>query len=309
MPRDDFSVQTKDLLAERVANKCSNPACRQPTSGPQDDPDKSINVGVAAHITAASEGGPRFDNTLTSAQRQAPDNGIWLCQNCAKLIDNDANRYPVDKLLEWKILSEKNAARALECKVSHLEDEFSDLEALMPKLLAEMRKDLVENPLKREFVLLQRSWIYNSKDGHELVYYYDDHPELDNMLHILQNRYLVKDITHNNVARYVIDEKFARYLNGRTLSLTVFSYSGIGKMNTPPFTNSASPFKLKYSVDWNGHFAVQVKTNSNGDLVVNGQAIREQPYETYVYGFTGTLYFHVMEAPPNGRWNLQVTTT
>ncbi len=306
--RDDFSLQTKDLLAQRVANKCSNPTCRQQTSGPQEDPDKSIYVGVAAHITAASEGGPRFDCTRTNLQRQATENGIWLCQTCAKLIDNDLARYPVEKLHQWKALSEQNAARALEYRIPFEEDEFSDLEALMPSLIEEMRKDLTENPLKREFILLQKAWIYNSKDGRELVYYYDDHTELDNMLHILQNRALVKDITHNDVARYVIDEKFARYLRGKTKSITVFSYSGIGKMNTPPFTNNTSPFKLRYSADWEGHFAVQVKTISKGDLVVNGQVIREQTYETYVYGFTGNLYFNVMEAPPNGHWNLQVTS-
>ena len=51
--RDDFPLPTKELLAERVAYRCSNPECRQVTSGPQKDPTKSVNIGVAAHITAA----------------------------------------------------------------------------------------------------------------------------------------------------------------------------------------------------------------------------------------------------------------
>ena len=33
--RDDFSNQTKELLAKRVGFRYSNPSCRQHTSGPQ----------------------------------------------------------------------------------------------------------------------------------------------------------------------------------------------------------------------------------------------------------------------------------
>src|SRR5437899_8109263 len=55
--RDEFSVGTKELLAKRVGYRCSNPECRQPTSGPQEDPAKVVNIGVAAHITAASPDG------------------------------------------------------------------------------------------------------------------------------------------------------------------------------------------------------------------------------------------------------------
>ena len=49
---DDFSDATKRVLASRVGTLCSNPFCRALTSGPQDDPKKAVNIGVAAHITA-----------------------------------------------------------------------------------------------------------------------------------------------------------------------------------------------------------------------------------------------------------------
>ena len=52
--RDDFTQQTKDKLCERVGGKCSNPNCRKETKGPHSDPRKSVSIGVAAHITAAS---------------------------------------------------------------------------------------------------------------------------------------------------------------------------------------------------------------------------------------------------------------
>jgi hypothetical protein len=112
--RDDFSLQTKETLAKRVGIRCSNPNCRQPTSGPQLDPQKVINVGVASHITAASPGGPRYDAILTNEQRQDVENGIWLCQTCGKLIDNDVARYTVSLLLRWKLVSESAALLAIE---------------------------------------------------------------------------------------------------------------------------------------------------------------------------------------------------
>lgn len=55
--RDDFSESTKRLLANRAGVRCSNPNCRQPTSGANTDPNKSTNIGVAAHICAAAPGG------------------------------------------------------------------------------------------------------------------------------------------------------------------------------------------------------------------------------------------------------------
>lgn len=112
--RDDFSPRVKDILAKRVGMRCSNPNCRQPTSGPQEDPQKVLNVGVAAHITAASSKGPRYDRSLSADERSSPENGIWLCQNCGKLVDNDSPAYPTDLLHRWKQLSEEAARLDLE---------------------------------------------------------------------------------------------------------------------------------------------------------------------------------------------------
>jgi hypothetical protein len=108
--RDEFSARVKNALALRVGNQCSRPECGAPTAGPQIDPSKALNVGVAAHITAASERGPRFDPTLSPTARSSAPNGIWLCQNCAKLIDNDPARFPAAILREWKSRRERDAA-------------------------------------------------------------------------------------------------------------------------------------------------------------------------------------------------------
>lgn len=112
--RDDFSAAAKDALGKRVGLRCSLPDCRATTSGPHSDPARVVNIGVACHITAASEGGPRYDATLNSEQRAAPENGIWLCQTHAKLIDNDAERFTVEKLRAWKEASEQLIRQELE---------------------------------------------------------------------------------------------------------------------------------------------------------------------------------------------------
>lgn len=212
--RDDFSTATKELLAKRVGHQCSNPECRQPTSGPQQDSMGAINVGVAAHITAASPAGPRYDATLSSEQRSSVQNGIWVCQTCGKLVDNDQSRYSVSTLKEWKYIAERIAILALE----HRRNPTNDPDAMIikaarlaPGLLAEIRKDLVKYPLRREFVVLKKSWSYWAK-GNELFYFYEDHPELDSVLQVFENLGLVQEITYNNTKRFLITERMADYL-------------------------------------------------------------------------------------------------
>lgn len=111
--RDEFAKTVKDVLARRVSNRCSNPACRRPTSGPHSNPARAINIGVAAHISAASADGPRFDANQTSSERGCPSNGIWLCQTCSVLIDKDEVKFSVDLLRSWKINAEKESEQCL----------------------------------------------------------------------------------------------------------------------------------------------------------------------------------------------------
>ena len=107
--RDDFSEDVKRIISARVAHTCSNSSCRAPTSGPQVDPSKSLNVGVAAHITAASSGGPRYNAALTPEERKHANNAIWLCQTHGKLVDNDKLRFTEEELRQWKQRAEGEA--------------------------------------------------------------------------------------------------------------------------------------------------------------------------------------------------------
>jgi hypothetical protein len=112
MARNDFSTNIKEALAKRVAFCCSNPRCGIPTAGPHSDPTRALNIG-AAHITAAAAGGPRFDASLTAEERASAENGIWLCQSCGKLVDNDVTSFPVPLLLRWKEHAETKALRGV----------------------------------------------------------------------------------------------------------------------------------------------------------------------------------------------------
>lgn len=44
--RDDFSLETKRLLANRVGMKCSNPKCQKVTCCASTDPNGVTNIGV-----------------------------------------------------------------------------------------------------------------------------------------------------------------------------------------------------------------------------------------------------------------------
>ncbi|MCD0478898.1 hypothetical protein LPB90_10545 [Chryseobacterium sp. LC2016-29] len=95
--RDNFSSTTKTILAKRSAYKCS--ICKCITVAPSFESIVSTNnIGVAAHITAASKTGPRYDKTMSSAKRSSISNAIWLCQTHAKMIDNDTIQWTVKKL-------------------------------------------------------------------------------------------------------------------------------------------------------------------------------------------------------------------
>lgn len=100
--RDEFTDKVKRTIAERAAYICSNPTCRRPTVGPHSDPGKSLKTGRACHIRAAAPGGARFDESQTADQRRAIENAIWLCAECADVVDKDQCIYPVGLLTDWK---------------------------------------------------------------------------------------------------------------------------------------------------------------------------------------------------------------
>ena len=98
---------------------CSNPACRKHTIGPNSNPNKVTSIGEAAHITAAAVGGPRYDANIDELQRQSILNGIWLCSNCADLVDKDISVYTVEVLRDWRETAEVEMTFKINGVVEH----------------------------------------------------------------------------------------------------------------------------------------------------------------------------------------------
>jgi len=210
--RDEFKATVIRTIAQRAGYRCSNQNCLRPTIGP-DGADDSASIGVAAHITAAAEGGPRYDPSLTPEERAAAENGIWLCQSCSRLVDVDVISHPVDQIREWKTLAEMRAYLGIRGFAIVVSRSFQKLEEKMPSLVAEMRDDIGNNPFVREFVILSKKWSYNGDPKNPIFsYFFEDHDNLKPMLKVMQNYGAIIETTYNNTDRFEFTEDFAEYL-------------------------------------------------------------------------------------------------
>jgi NACHT C-terminal Alpha/Beta 2 len=111
--RDEFTKKIADELAKAVCYRCSSPDCRRPTAAASESQDEITILGEAAHICAASPGGPRYDPTQTPEERKSKDNGIWLCRLHARVVDRDETTYTVKLLKEWKRSAQERAFREM----------------------------------------------------------------------------------------------------------------------------------------------------------------------------------------------------
>lgn len=112
MPRVDFSESTKRIIAGRAGYRCSFPTCGRNTIGPGANLHDVSVTGIAAHIYSASAGGPRGQGGLTEEELAQPENGIWLCSECARKVDNnDGGRFSSNSLLSYKNLHETRILR------------------------------------------------------------------------------------------------------------------------------------------------------------------------------------------------------
>ena len=154
--RSNFSKKTIDTLAKRVGYLCSNPECKKPTVGPNAKDDKSSSIGVAAHLIAASNGGPRANHQASELEIKGIDNGIWLCSNCSSLIDKDETKYTIELLKSWKKNAELYAGSLISSsQIVHTEkinfDGYmfdKDLEATWAAFFKKMNWSYVYKPLK-----------------------------------------------------------------------------------------------------------------------------------------------------------------
>lgn len=137
--RDDFPQSVKRTLAERVGWKCSFLGCNQTTVGPDSgDTNGRINNGIAAHITAAAPGGPRYDPSLTPEQRSSIDNGIWMCRSHGALIDSDHTIYSVEQLKNWKQLAETQQSLLLQMTHQVRQNNYSERDVGVLKAITDI---------------------------------------------------------------------------------------------------------------------------------------------------------------------------
>lgn len=158
MPRDNFTQPTKSSLAKNVHFRCVYRGCPLVThaSTPYEE---NINLGHAAHITAASAGGPRFDEDLTPAQRRAYENGAWLCANHATLVDNDPITFPPELLREWQRLMEESARSAVYGAPMGAHFDFSEICSKLELFLKVCRRASFQTYRDPRFVQIPRECV------------------------------------------------------------------------------------------------------------------------------------------------------
>jgi len=93
-------------LRERVAFMCSNPLCRRLTVKRAASGEGAVRQGKASHILPASPGGPRAEIGQTAENTKSFENGIWLCDICAREVDDNRTDYPAHRLRHWKAEAE-----------------------------------------------------------------------------------------------------------------------------------------------------------------------------------------------------------
>ena len=143
--RDNFPQKIIERCRARVANRCSNPDCRVPTTGPNEEPTGVTSIGIAAHICAASPGGPRYDKIMTPRDRKGISNAIWLCSNCAVKIDRDPKFFTVEMLNNWKLQAEANAKYELGEKLPDKRDAIDTVSAALTGMSTRFLPDAVNN--------------------------------------------------------------------------------------------------------------------------------------------------------------------
>lgn len=112
MPRINFSPTTKRLIADQAGNRCSFPACARLTVGPGVTAKETSRTGTASHIYSAASKGPRGQGGLSPKELRSASNGIWLCAQHGRQVDNNrGEKYPPELLLFYKQLHEARVAK------------------------------------------------------------------------------------------------------------------------------------------------------------------------------------------------------
>lgn len=187
--RDDFSQLTKEKLAKTVGFMCSKPECMEITVGPNGDFSKAINLGIAAHICAASENGPRYDPLMTSEERKSFENGIWLCLKHGRQVDVDKDSYSKELLKDWKNKAMTKARDRLQQNDDYQIKTYSKIDK---KILSKISSTMKDSNSKEMIKNFDYGNDYNRRDLN-LLYELSDY--LSEKHHKIKDEELKKEIT------------------------------------------------------------------------------------------------------------------
>jgi hypothetical protein len=95
-----ISLKTHKLLWGASGSKCARCKNRVVEDATLTD-DPSI-VGEEAHIASTKEDGPRYNDPLPMEKRDLYENLVILCCTCHKIVDDQVNGYPSNRLRQMK---------------------------------------------------------------------------------------------------------------------------------------------------------------------------------------------------------------
>ncbi len=212
-----ISDRTRKLLWGRSGSRCA--FCRRDLILEATEQDEEAVVGDECHIISAKPDGPRYNPSFSPDELDAYPNLILLCRVHHKLVDDQPNTYTTailhvlkDNHERWVRETLESAPEIFSIQVDHsLENAFSKVRELMPELIAEMEKDIAGTPHTREFFLVSRKWVMNSRTP-RFFYYFEDHDNLEGKAQILENHGFIMDVTVSNAKLYRMTEEFVELL-------------------------------------------------------------------------------------------------
>lgn len=108
--RINFTEITKEVIRRRAGYRCCK--CDKTLVGPGATTSDFVELGQCAHIYVAKPTGPRDQSHLTEEQLRSPENGLYLCNDCHKLVDGKLRekKYRAEQLLQIKSIHEYKIA-------------------------------------------------------------------------------------------------------------------------------------------------------------------------------------------------------
>ena len=86
----------------------------------------------------------------------------------------------------------------------------------------------------------------------------------------------------------------------------LFTHTGTGEINSPPFEVESSPWRLLYTTSWTGSFTLQATGGDGVQALVDQEVQAGVLNETLISDLTGFLYLSAAGAPSDGAWSVSI---